>query len=166
LAKSQNALKYIYKIQSSRLRESNWNLELSRSQAKKSKEIISLGDSQIIRFINKINGHDDIEQEIKDTKAEIKRIKSLKSSNETIEEIKTQYKILDGLLFVEDYVCLVIENNKDYDRANKGYTINNIKYFRLLGTNGGVKNSTIVYVSEKVKSALDRKIENGRHTNR
>jgi hypothetical protein len=163
LVKKQNSLKYVYKIHTSRLREANWNLELSRAQAKKSKEIISLGDSQIIRFINKINGHENIEQEIKNTKAEIKRIKELKNSKETKDEIKIQYDTLDNLLFVEDYVCLIIDNNKDYDRANKGFTINNIKYLRLLGTNGGVKNSTIVYVSEKVKPILDIKVENGRN---
>lgn len=59
-------------------------------------------------------------------------------------------------------MCLVIDKNKDYYRACKGFTINGIKYKRLLGTNGGIKNSTIVFVNEQLADELKRRIENGR----
>ena len=36
-------------------------------------------------------------------------------------------------------------------------------YKRLLGTNGGVKNSTIVFVSERLSEELIRRVENGRN---
>lgn len=60
-------------------------------------------------------------------------------------------------------MCLIIDKKKDYYRACKGFTINNIKYRRLLGTNGGIKNSTIVFVSERLYDELSRRIENDRN---
>lgn len=64
--------------------------------------------------------------------------------------------------FKPDYMCLIIDKEKDYYRACKGFSINGVKYKRLLGTNGGIKNSTIVFVSERLADELKRRIENGR----
>lgn len=60
-------------------------------------------------------------------------------------------------------MCLIIDKEKDYHRACRGFKINGITYKRLLGTNGGIKNSTIVFVSEKVHDELRRRIENDRN---
>lgn len=57
---------------------------------------------------------------------------------------------------------LIIDRNKDYHRACKGFSINGVKYRRLLGTNSGIKNSTIVFVSERLYEELHKRIENGR----
>ena len=59
-------------------------------------------------------------------------------------------------------MCLIIDKEKDYHRACKGFSINGLKYKRLLGTNGGVKNSTIVFVSERHIDEIRRRIDNGR----
>lgn len=59
-------------------------------------------------------------------------------------------------------MCLIIDKEKDYYRACKGFSINGISYKRLLGTNGGIKNSTIVFVSERYVDELKRRIDNGR----
>lgn len=59
-------------------------------------------------------------------------------------------------------MCLIIDHVKDYHRACRGFSINGIRYKRLLGTNGGIKNSTIVFVSERLWGELSRRIENGR----
>ena len=60
-------------------------------------------------------------------------------------------------------MCLIIDKEKDYYRACKGFSVNGVKYKRLLGTVNGVKNSTIVFVSESIKDELVRRIENGRN---
>ena len=60
-------------------------------------------------------------------------------------------------------MCLIIDKIEHYDKACKdGFYINGIHYERLLGTNGGVKNSTIVFVSSRVAPELKRRLENGR----
>lgn len=59
-------------------------------------------------------------------------------------------------------MCLIIDKEKDYYRACEGFTINGIEYRRLLGTNGGVKNETIVFVSARLVDELRHRIDNGR----
>ena len=48
--------RYIYKIDSSRLRRSKWEMNLSIQGAKESGELISIADSEVLRFIRDING--------------------------------------------------------------------------------------------------------------
>ena len=59
-------------------------------------------------------------------------------------------------------MCLIIDRKQDYYRACKGFSINGVQYKRLLGTNGGIKNSTIVFVSDRVVDELRKRIANGR----
>lgn len=78
-------------------------------------------------------------------------------------EIQRLYSELDEVQFKPDYMCLIIDKIEHYDKACKdGFYINGIHYERLLGTNGGVKNSTIVFVSSRVAPELKRRLENGR----
>ena len=63
-------------------------------------------------------------------------------------------------------MCLIIDREKDYYRACRGFSINGVNYVRLLGTNGGIKNSTIVFVSERVSDELRRRIDNNRDPNK
>ena len=76
------------------------------------------------------------------------------------------YDELDAVQFKSDYLCLIIDRKHDYIRACNGFTVNGIKYHRLLGTNGGVKSSTIVFVSDRHCEDLRRRIENGRDPNK
>lgn len=63
----------------------------------------------------------------------------------------------------KDYVCVVMDSVKDYRYlCKKGFRINNITYGRLLGTTGGVKNNTIVFVNEQLLPELKKRIANGR----
>ena len=155
--------KYVYKIHSERLRKANWSLTLPLEEARDSEEIISLADSQILRWIDELNGVVDADIKARYIKSKIKRIKKEANTVSNKKEIKRLYQELDRFQFKPDYMCLIIDKKKDYYRACKGFTINNIKYRRLLGTNGGIKNSTIVFVSERLYDELSRRIENDRN---
>lgn len=48
--------KYIFKINSSRLRNAKWNLTLSISDARRNEELIELNDSLMLRWIDELNG--------------------------------------------------------------------------------------------------------------
>ena len=96
-------------------------------------------------------------------KNEIKRLRRMEVNEKNKTRMQGLYRMLYQVQFQEDYMHLVIDKNSDYDRANKGFTINGVKYKRLLGTNGGIKNSTIVYVSERLYPELKRRIDNGRN---
>ncbi|MBP5462534.1 MAG: hypothetical protein J6Y20_10445 [Lachnospiraceae bacterium] len=155
--------KYIFKIHSSRLRKERWKLTLPIDEARRNDEVISLADSQILRWIDELNGISDADGKAREIKREIRRIRGEPNSVQNKRKIKALYAELDSLQFKPDYMSLIIDREKDYYRACRGFSINGVKYKRLLGTNGGVKNSTIVFVSERVYDELSRRIENGRN---
>lgn len=158
--------KYIFKIRSSRLRKNKWNLTLPLQEARRNDEIISLADSQILRWIDEINGIQDADLRAKEIKREIRRIKKEPNSILNKKTIRNLYNELDKIQFKADYMCLIIDSTVDYRRACKGFTINGIKYKRFVGTTNGVKNSTIVFVSERLYDELNRRSDNGRNMNK
>ena len=132
------------------------------SEARKNDEVISLSDSQMLRWIDELNGIEDADYTAKKIKKSIKMLKKQPNSLQNRREIKKLYEKLDKVQHKPDYMCLVIDKEKDYRRACRGFTINDVKYVRLLGTNGGVKNETIVFVSERLSKELRSRINNGR----
>ena len=155
--------KYIYKIHSSRLRKEGWDLSLSLEEAHRNDEIIALADSLILRWIDELNGIEGADERAREIKTEIRSLRKGDGGIKTRRKIKALYEELDNLQFKPDYMSLIIDRNSDYYRACKGFSINGVMYKRLLGTNGGIKNSTIVFVSEKLHGELSRRIENGRN---
>lgn len=162
ISKQLACQKFIFKIHSSRLRRENWSLSLPLEEARKNDEVISLADSQVLRWIDELNGITDADEKAKNIKTNIKQIKKEPNSAQNKRKIRRLYKELDKLQFKPDYMCLIIDEPKDYYRACKGFSINGISYRRLLGTNGGVKNSTIVFVSERLVGEIGRRIDNDR----
>ena len=116
----------------------------------------------MLRWIDELNGIVDADEQAKEIKSRIRAARKLTASSETKREIKNLYARLDELQFKPDYMCLIIDKDKDYYRACRGFKINGVKYKRLLGTNGGIKNSTIVFVSERLHPELSRRVENDR----
>ena len=154
--------KFIYKIHSARLRQNRWNLTMTVDEARRNDEVISLADSQILRWIDELNGLTDADEKAREIKAHIRRTRRSPHSVSGKRAIRKLYHDLDELQFKPDYMCLIIDREKDYHRACRGFSINGVRYQRLLGTNGGIKNSTIVFVSERLAPELRRRIENGR----
>lgn len=116
----------------------------------------------MLRFIDRLNGIENADEAAKNIKNEIKILRKQQNSLQNRKKIKKLYEKLDEIQYKPDYMCLIIDKEKDYWRACKGFVINGVKYARLLGTNGGIKNSTIVFVSERLAPELRRLIDNGR----
>lgn len=120
----------------------------------------------MLRWIDELNGITDADERARDIKTKIKRLRKDKNSPQNKRAIRQLYKDLDALQFKPDYMCLIIDKEKDYYRACKGFSINGVKYKRLLGTNGGIKCSTIVFISERLEREIKRRVENGRDPNK
>lgn len=134
-------------------------------EARRNDEVITLADSLMLRWIDELNGVTDTDERFRDVKH---RIEELRNSGgvDARREIVQLCDALDHIQYKPDYMCLIIDKEKDYYRACNGFTINGIKYRRLLGTNGGIKNSTIVFVNEKLVEELRRRIDNDRDLNK
>lgn len=145
------------------MKQAGWDLSLPLDIAMKNKnDIVALNDSQILRWICELNGIDNLDFEVSKIRKEIKYIKKQPKSKENKDKIKELYKKLYSLQYQKDYFCMVMDSNKDYDRANMGFKINNYVYHRLLGTNGGIKKSTITYIGDTVYKETVKRMDNGR----
>lgn len=160
----------IYKLHTAELKKSKWeiNLPLEKALSDFPDTVISLGDNQLIRWIDEINGLNNTDERIKEIKKNIKEQKKKPKSTEVKRTISKLYKDLNDLQFRKDIVFVVMDSKKDYDRANEGFMIDfgdkeSITYRRFLGTPGGIKNSTIIYVNEKLYPELKRRLDNGRN---
>lgn len=162
-----NTQRYVIKICTSRLRRADWSLDLTIDQAWENKELVALGDSQLMRFLDELDGGPDPaarSQEIAAIQARLRKLKRQSDMRRSKPLIKDAYAELDSLQFQPDYVCVVIDDNKDYEKIYAdGFRINGILYRRLLGTTGGVKKSTIVFVNAVLLPELKRRIDNGRN---
>lgn len=164
MAKQNKLPQYIYKINSTLLEANNWNLNLPLNRARKIPGlVVSLADSQILSWINELNGTEDYDVQAKDVKRKIKDIKKLPSSRENKIKISNLYEQLYRLQFKADYVTVVMDKKSHYDRANKGFYINGVLYKRLICTTNGVKTSSVVYISDRLHDELKKRIENGKN---
>lgn len=170
----KSVLRFIYKIESKRLKKAKWKLNLPLKTAMKTypDTIVALNDSQCLRFIDEINGTENINDKVRNIQKKIRVAKKQPKTRETKMLISNYYDILYSLQFQKDYVCVIMNSESDYDKANQGFSINFgevdgqeciIKYKRFLGTNGGIKNSTIVYVNEDIYPELKKRLDNGRN---
>ena len=162
MAKQQVSQRYIFKIHSSRLKKAKWNLTLPLAEARKNEEVISLNDSQMLRWIDELNGVVDAETRTRELRRQIRALRHQPSSVANRREIRRLYGELDEIQFKPDYIHVVMDHDKDMFRACKGFKVNGIKYVRLLGTPGGIKTSTIVFVSERLSEPLRARIDNDR----
>ena len=163
--KQKSSHKLVFKVDTKTLKKHHWNLDLDLNTALHDypEFVVALNDSQVLRWIDEINGISDVERKVGDIKRRIKLEKKKPRTRETSMMIRELYRNLYNLQFVKDFVCVVICSNKDYDRANGGFTINGVEYRRFLGTSGGIKNSTIIYVNKDIYPELKKRVDNGRH---
>lgn len=177
MAKQQTYQKYIYKIHSRKILKNKKKLTLSLQEMRKNKELISLADSQVLRFIDEINGIDNktiegnianIRREIKDCQRKIKTADGT-AVREIKAQIKQKYSELDNLQNKPDYLAVIMDRPDDIDKLEGGFVINGLTYRRLVGTPNGVKKSTVVYVSEvsaqgkHIYEELCKRLDNGRN---
>ena len=98
---------YVFRLKSSRLKEYNYNITLTIEQARKNKELISLGDSELLRQIRE---YKDINTEKLSELFKLKKIiKFQKSSNENIKKLNNTQKQIDDILFVPEVITVNIK---------------------------------------------------------
>lgn len=125
-----------------------------------------MASSQILRWIDELNGTEDGDQRARAIRSQMNMLRREPNSSANRRAMRGLYEQLDAVQFKDDYINIIMDRKSDYRRLCKGFKINGIKYKRLLGTNNGIKNSTIVFVSERLHDELFKRIENGRDPNK
>lgn len=158
------------KISTGQLAEAGWDLSIDIHDAKMNGNVISLAESTCIRMIEDIAGVDRAATmaELKEINAQVKALRKEKKSREQVKTLKELYRRREEIQFMPEYLCLVCDTKAQFRRACKGFSVNGMEYVRLVGTTGGVKNSTVVFVSKSARNGavladeLRRRIDNGR----
>lgn len=173
MAKQQKNQIYVLKIHSGYLSKHNWHLDFKLSEIRKQPQmVVSLGSSQVLRWLTKLQGRENDDIEASGIKENIKKIKKLENSYENKQEICKLYNKLYEKQFQQDYLMLIMDSPKDYRYAcqNKfsitidyGHRQETVTYVRLLGTAGSIKKSTIMFINEDKHGEIMRRINNGRY---
>lgn len=122
----------IFKISTDKLKYSDWDLNITKEEALKYQELISLFECQAFRMIaNNIIGKES--------------------------------KYLD---YSKLFLQVIISKKSHFARAtsNKGITVNGVKFKRIVGTNGGIKNNTLVFCNAQYIDELNNLCECNRNT--
>lgn len=152
----------IFKINSQMIIKAKMDLELSYPTAVKARQVITLADSQVLRWIDELKGVDRIKNKetYDDAFKEIKALKKEKDSAKNKRRIKKLYELIDEIQFVPEYLAVIMDKPEHMNKFADGFKVNGQTYRRLVGTPNGVKKSTVIYST--IKSELNRRMENCR----
>lgn len=153
----------VLKMNSSRIKESKYNINsITPEDARKHKELIELGDNQILKIIRRVNKKEVDFKKLDELIQKREMLKQEPSSTSNANEIdKIQTKI-NKITFIPEYIAIKMENDKHYDRMyNKGLKINNKKYVRLSCSASQARLDTVIFVEEKTYKKIFKILSNG-----
>lgn len=170
IIKSNSYFRFVLKITTEQLIESDWNLTMELDEAKKTGCLISLAESTCIRMIEDVVGVDRewSKEALGFYRGRISELRKQSRTTEQVRELRDLYKRCDAIQYLPEYVCLVCGNKAEFKKACKGFYLNGLRYERLVGTTGGVKNSTVVFLATTTRNGkplldeIRRRIDNGR----
>ena len=162
---------YALKLHSTLLNNYDWHYSTTIEELRKdSCAVVSLNDSQVLRWLSKIQGTENSDYIAKNIRSEIKRLKNEPSTKSNKKLISEKYKELYKTRFTPDYMMIVFDKKTHYDRARKGFTITidgqTIKYRRFIGTANSIKKNTIIFVNVEVYDKLMWHMNNERDMNK
>ena len=157
--------RYILKINSQDILSNDLNLEISFEDARNDDKIISISDSQVIRWIDAINKKNRNKEKVAydDIKCKIKSLKKNKTDKKIKKEINILYDILNKMQFIPELINVVMSKPNDIDKLKDGFQVNGRTYVRFIGSPNQVKKSTVTYTC--MHDELNKLVENDKDPN-
>ena len=156
--------KYIYKLNSTYLDMNGYDVNIELNDAAKNSEIIiSVGHSQLIKWIEELTNTEDNYLKAEALRKEIRQLKKQESTRESKREIKSKYDRLYELQFEPNLVSVQFDKKSHFDKCCQSLIINGKPFHRLYGTPGGLKMSTVLFVSQELYEPLYIRVTNGRN---
>lgn len=166
---------YIMKFSSNRLEKFGYHLKriLGNSgtnirDIRSNKELIALGDNQALRTIRSIRyeRNPDIIQYNPNVLEELymqkKQLKKLVFTESVKKEISIINNKIDEMLFMPEYVSVVIDDIAHYKKIIKdGLYINGFKYVRLMCSAGQARVNTVILIREDYEEELKKRLKCG-----
>lgn len=154
---------FVRKIESDRLKDNNYNLDLGLDEARNNKEIVSLADCQVLRSLRYLRGEKFDPQVLAELQQEKKKLKRKEFSPENQTRLLEIFSRIDNILFEPNVVQVTFNDKRHYKTAaEKGFEINGIKYKRLLCSAGMARKNTVQFVNEQYERPLKNLLNAGR----
>lgn len=163
------------KLSSNRLEKFNYHLKrilgntgTHVKEIRSNGELIALGDNQALRTIrsiryernpNSLQYDPDVLNQLYENKRELKKLPFSDAVKKQISIINAK---IDEMLFVPEYVSVVIDDVAHYKKIIKdGLYINNFKYMRLMCSAGQARVNTVILVREDYEVELKKRLRCG-----
>ena len=138
------------------------NIKLNDA-AKNSEVVISVGHSQLIKWIEDLTGTEKNYIYAENLRKEIRALKKQDSTKENKQQIKKMYDDLYKLQFESHLVSVQFDKKSHFDKCCKKLIVNGRPFHRLYGTPGGLKMSTVLFIDQELYEPVYRRITNGRN---
>src|SRR5665648_349593 len=102
------------KFKSSRLKEYEYNFDLTFEEAQENGEIIALADNQILRSIRKMQNKNVDLAQLEEWYLERNKLKRKKSSQENSDRINELKKLIYDMMYIPEYITVVMEHKAHY----------------------------------------------------
>lgn len=151
---------YVFRLKSSRLKEYNYDIQLTVEEARKNKELISIGDSELLRQIREYKNIDLTKlNQLNQRKKIIKKEPSSIANIELLNKIQEQ---IDNILFVPEVIFINIKSKSQYKNMFlDNVKVNNKVFKRFICGSGHSRNSKVIFVEEETLERIKPKLENG-----
>lgn len=158
-----NRLFYTVKLNSGLLKEYKYDLNISFEECLKNGLIVSLADSQMLMSIRDITGQRIDREELESWYEERDRIKKRKNTKENRAKIKELQNNIYNMMYIPQYITVVMESVKDYERIfKKGFRFNGRLFKRISCSASQARVSTVAFCDAEIKEELKRRLDNGR----
>lgn len=158
---------FTFKFKSSRLKEFNYDISLTFDEAQEYGEVISLFDNQILRSIRDIHNRHIDYRYLNSLYKEISILKNKEHSIENVLLIKNIQTKINELLFIPEYITIVMDHPSHYKYLYKnGLILNGKKFRRFSSSAGQARVSTVCFCEVETANKLDVILDNGRNLNK
>jgi hypothetical protein len=153
----------IYKFSSARLKKSNYKINITIQEGRKNGEVISLGDSQMLRSLRQLKNQENNEAKIHELIIERKQLKSKSYSEENVNRLLEIEKELDNLIFVGEIISIFFDKSNHYkDIIKNGLYINGKNFVRLLCSAGNARRNIAMFIDKEYEKPLKKILNNDR----
>lgn len=156
--------KYIYKLNSTYLDMNDYDVRIDLRDVFDNPEcVISVGHSQLIKWIEELTGTENNYLEAERLRKEIRVLKKLDNSLANKIKIKNKYNELYDFQFEPNLISVQFDKKQHFDNCCHKLIVNRQRFRRLYGTPGGLKMSTVLFISDTIYDEVYKRINNGRN---
>lgn len=154
---------FIYKIPTSHLIDSKYNVSLSIDDSRRNQELVSISDSELIRVLFRLTSHPYSAsglEELTSSRAKIKKYKNTESNRKTIQDLTNE---IDQQLFIEEIVSIEFSDKRHAKSIleNKNIIVNDFTYVPFMASTGMIRRNMMLFIKQDIFDKIIPILENG-----